>query len=132
MKSKDISEHIPQHFAQIIDVLSVIKKVCSDNSIQVFLVGALARDIMLKYLHNIDKEWRATVDIDLAVNIDGWESYKKLTELLISKYQFESESNIAHRFRYKGTILVDILPYGAVAEKDGSVFLPQNLPVKYL
>lgn len=123
MKSKDISENIPQHFALIIDVLSVIKKVCNENNIQVFLVGALARDIILRYMYNIDKEWRATEDIDLAINIDGWENYKKLTEILISKYQFEPESNITHRFRYKKTILVDILPYGLIAGNDGLLFL---------
>lgn len=131
MKSKDISKNIPQHYAQIVDALSVIKKVSSENSMQVFLIGALARDIILKYQYNIDKEWRATEDIDLAININGWDNYKKLTEILISKYKFEPESNIiAHRFKYKGTILVDILPYGSIAGNDGSVFLPPEFTSK--
>ena len=77
-----------------------------------------------------DREWRATEDIDLAINIDGWENYKKLTEILISKYQFEPESNIAHRFRYKKAILVDILPFGSIAGNDGSLFLPPEFTRK--
>lgn len=130
MKSKDISNKIPQHFAQIIDVLSVIKKVCNENDIQVFLVGALARDIILKYLHNIDKEWRATKDIDIAINIDGWENYKKLIVILTSKYQFEADSNFAYRFKYKETTFVDILPYGLIADNGDSVFLPPEFTSK--
>lgn len=130
MKSKDISKNIPQHFAQVIDVLSVIKKVCSENNILIFLIGALARDIILKYLHNIDKEWRATEDIDLAINIDGWENYKKLTDILTSEYQFRVDSKISHMFYYKETIVIDIIPYGAIAEENNSILLPPEFTRK--
>lgn len=130
MKSKDISKNIPQHFAQIIEILSVTVKVCNENNIQVFLIGALARDIILRYWHNIDKDWLATADIDLAINIDGWDNYKKLKDVLIGEYQFIEDSKISHRLYYKKNIAIDIIPYGEIAEENNLVSFPPKFTRK--
>ena len=57
--------------------------------IRFFLVGASARDLILHYGYGIDVG-RATVDIDLGVQVSNWTEFERLKEELLRIRGFES------------------------------------------
>jgi hypothetical protein len=58
----------------ILDLLENIARVAESLSAPFFVVGATARDIVLKYGYGIETI-RATNDIDLGVQVSGWDQY---------------------------------------------------------
>jgi predicted nucleotidyltransferase len=63
--------------ALISDVRAKVPKV------EILLVGATARDLLLFYAHRI-KAARGTEDIDLAFAVDSWTDFEKLRKSLLS------------------------------------------------
>jgi predicted nucleotidyltransferase len=98
-----------------------LKKVADSSSIPFFVVGASARDFILKHHYGIEPR-RKTGDIDLGVEVASWEQFKALFESLIATGQF---SHTPERQRLRcGTILIDILPFGAITDKDKKISWP--------
>jgi len=91
----------------VVDTLHILKKVADSLSISFFVVGASARDFILKHQYGIEPR-RKTGDIDLGVEVASWEQFKTLFEELISTGQF-SPTPERQRLRC-GTVLIDILP----------------------
>jgi len=105
----------------IVDTLHILKKVADSSSIPFFVVGASARDFILKHHYGIEPR-RKTGDIDLGVEVASWEQFKALFESLIATGQF---SHTPERQRLRcGTILIDILPFGAITDKDKKISWP--------
>jgi len=104
-----------------VDALYTLKKVADSLSIPFFVVGASARDLILKHCYGIDPP-RKTGDIDLGVEVASWEQFRELTELLIATGRFLPTPE-KQRFRY-GTILIDILPFGPIADEDKKIRWP--------
>ena len=57
--------------APLVDVFEAIADVIAARHIHYVVVGATARDMVLSYGHGIASK-RATVDIDLGVEVAGW------------------------------------------------------------
>ncbi|MEO7742461.1 MAG: nucleotidyl transferase AbiEii/AbiGii toxin family protein [Usitatibacter sp.] len=92
--------------------------------IEYFLMGAAARDLMLRYAHNIDAS-RATEDADFAVMVRGWDEYQKLREGLIASGDFAPRPGPAtHRLRHRESLPLDIVPYGGVERRDRTIAWP--------
>ena len=89
-----------------------------------FVVGATARDIILKYGYGIETI-RATNDIDLGVEVSDWAQYTKLREDLVATGEFEPTGE-PQRLRYQGSVLIDIIPFGAIANPDGLFSWPPD------
>ncbi len=105
----------------VVDTLHILKKVADSLSIPFFVVGASARDFILRHHYGIEPR-RKTGDIDLGVEVASWEQFKKLFESLISTGQF-SPTPERQRLRC-GTILIDILPFGAITDEDKKISWP--------
>ncbi|MEK6900945.1 MAG: hypothetical protein AABX37_01235 [Nanoarchaeota archaeon] len=105
------------------DALYAIKKAADSLNIPFFVVGASARDYIFEYCYNI-KTPRMTTDIDLGVEVAGWGQFGKLTDSLLATGRF-SATKEKHRFRF-GTVLVDILPFGAIADAHKRVVWPPD------
>ena len=75
----------------IVDTLHILRKVADSLNIPFFVVGASARDFILKHRYGIEPR-RKTGDIDLGVEVAGWEQFKKLFESLIATGQFSPTS----------------------------------------
>src|SRR4030043_2035959 len=105
----------------VVDTLHILKKVADSLGIPFFVIGAFARDLILKHGYGIEPR-RKTGDIDLGVEVASWEQFKTLFESLIATAQFSLASE-KQRLRC-GTILIDILPFGPITDKDKKISWP--------
>jgi len=104
-----------------LDTLYLLKGISDSLGISFFVVGAFARDLILRQCYGIEPR-RKTGDIDLGVEVASWEQFKKLFESLIATGQF---SHTPERQRLRcGTILIDILPFGSITGKDKKISWP--------
>jgi len=107
----------------IIEVICDIDPIIKYADIQYFLAGATARDIMDKLAGAPSQ--RLTMDIDLAVNINGWDVFYKITDLIVGGGKFHRNSKPMHRFIHKATnIPIDIIPYGSIENKEHEIQWP--------
>ena len=98
---------------------------------EVFVVGAAARDIALRLL-DVTNAPRRTMDLDVAVMLQDWNQYERLTSILLQNH-FE-KAREKQRFYYLGSngrirFEVDIVPFGAIAEEDQVAWPPEGSPV---
>ena len=105
----------------IVEALYILKGIADFLGIPFFVVGAFARDLILKHGYGIEPR-RKTGDIDLGVEVANWEQFEKLKESLIETGQFSLTSE-KHRLRCE-TILIDILPFGPITDKDKKISWP--------
>lgn len=105
----------------VVDTLHILKKVADSLGITFFVVGASARDFILKHQYGIEPR-RKTGDMDLGAEVVTWEQFKMLFESLISTGQF-SPTPERQRLRC-GTVLVDILPFGPITDEDKKISWP--------
>ena len=105
----------------VVDALYSLQKVAGSLGIPLFVVGASARDFILRHHYGIEPR-RKTGDIDLGVDVASWEQFKTFFESLISTGQF-SPTPEKQRLRC-GTILIDILPFGAITDEDKKISWP--------
>jgi len=92
--------------------------------IDILLVGATARDLLLFSAHGI-KAARGTEDIDLAFALASWSHFEKVRKLLLSSDKFQSHRSGAHRLLYQDTV-VDIIPFGELESADRTISWPPN------
>lgn len=92
------------------------------------VVGATARDMVYHAAFGLPIK-RATADIDFAINIDTWDTFKAITTSLVEDHGF-SRTKSEHRLvRPVSNLWIDIIPFGAIADKDGKYRWP-NEPEK--
>src|SRR4030042_4373399 len=116
----DLSGKIDQ---QTVAALSVIRKIADSLSIPFFVVGASARDIILKYCYRIETPTMPR-DIDLGVEVADWEQFDQLRESLLSTSKFSS-TQVRHRLRFD-SVLIDIVPFGAITDEKGGIGWPPD------
>jgi predicted nucleotidyltransferase len=104
-----------------IDVLQAIKEAADSLSIAFFVVGAAARDIILEHCYNV-KPHRATLDVDLGVEVADWDQFNELSKTLISTGKF-SDTKEPQRLLYNKSP-VDIVPFGPIVNEDKKVSWP--------
>lgn len=102
----------------------MISRKADESAVPFFVVGATARDVILKQGYDISTI-RATRDIDVGVQVESWEAYEKLRESLFSTRVF-SPAREPQRLLYRDVTPVDIVPFGAIAKPDQSVSWPPD------
>lgn len=105
----------------LIDLLRQLNHTFSRIGSDFFVIGATARDIILRVLANTSAR-RKTKDLDIAIAVTGWDKYNEICQALIAD-GFEKSTHQAQRF-YFGDYEVDIVPYGAVAKADDNIYWP--------
>jgi len=118
---EDLSEKIGK---TSVSILREIEEVTTRLDVPFFVVGATARDIILEHQFDI-KSGRATIDIDIGVFISGWDQFEALQDELIRSSRF-SPSRQKQRLIYDGYFPVDIIPFGAIEDEDGSITWPPD------
>lgn len=108
----DLSGKIDQ---QTVTTLSIVKKVADALHIPFFIVGASARDFILKHCYGIESR-RMTMDIDIGVEVASWEQFNKLTESLLSTPKISSVTK-PQKFRCDSNFF-DIIPFGKITDKN--------------
>jgi predicted nucleotidyltransferase len=119
-KLLDLSERT-EHFG-IIPALQAVSQAAASLNISFFIVGAVARDLILQF-YRIQLR-RGTSDLDLGVRVSSWDEYDKLIDHLIDKFGFERLKQI-HKISFKGTEL-DIIPFGDLSDENGKIHWPKQ------
>jgi predicted nucleotidyltransferase len=121
----DVRGKLPQ---ELTDVYREVQNVGKALQLETFVVGAMARDLVL--VHGFDARLeRGTRDIDFAVQVRDWNAFEKLAEGLIAT-GFTKAERLAHRFylEQEGSLKweVDIVPFGGVADDAGNIKWPPD------
>ena len=117
----DISPKIDRAIAT---VLADLAEIATDSDIEFFVVGAMARDMLLDYGFGIEAG-RATRDIDLGIRVADWEEVERLVNLL-EEGKWHCREQQLHRLVHKSGIPVDLIPFGAIESDDGSIRWPPH------
>jgi len=107
----------------LVEVLRGVSREASSLGILFFVVGAAARDIVLEYCHAI-RPARGTRDLDIGVEVAGWDEFQKLSDALVATGRFEATREL-HRLK-SGSFLVDIVPFGGVSPDGKSIVWPPD------
>lgn len=112
----------------IMAIYEQIARVAKAQGVEFFIVGATARDLVLHHGYGIEVR-RATRDIDLAVQVSNWDEFQNLKDSLIATGEF-ADTKMTQRLQYRESIPVDIVPFGAITEADGSINWPPNFATR--
>jgi len=104
-----------------IAAIKEIKKITDSLKIPFFIVGALARDIIMEYFYEI-KAPRMTMDIDLGIRVSSWNQFDQLINTLELSGDFKKLKE-RHRVIYKD-IIIDIVPFGSISDKNEKISWP--------
>lgn len=107
-----------------VSVLSQVLKVTSEERLQIFIVGATARDILLESTYGISPK-RATIDIDIAVLLESWSQFDRVKKALIQNPDFEPGRE-TQRLIFRGRLPLDLVPFGKIAGKDDQLEWPPD------
>ncbi len=106
--------------------LAALADACRSHDIPFFLVGALARDILLHHLRGVERSPRLTRDIDIAVGVVSWHRFDRLRETLSIQHDFRA-IRAPHRLESSEGLLVDIIPFGDVEDARHAVRWPPEM-----
>ena len=104
-----------------IDVIKEIKKIADSLGIPFFIIGALARDIIMEYFYKI-KVPRMTSDIDLGIKVSNWEQFEELINKIKLTNKFKKLQE-KHRVIYNN-IMIDIVPFGGISDDNERISWP--------
>ena len=93
--------------------------------IDILLVGAMARDLLLFYAHEI-KATRATEDIDFAFALASWSHFEELRASLLSSELFRPHPRGLHKLSHRSGVEVDLIPFGGLENADGTISWPPH------
>ena len=105
-------------------VLEELIPVFEQRGITFYLIGAVARDIILDI--NNEKSNRVTMDLDIAIAVDHWEDFENLSEDIIALPNFTKDAQQQQRFLYKEKFQVDIVPYGGIKDQNDKIYWPPD------
>ena len=107
--------------SSLVEVLREVNQVATALGIRFFVVGAMARDIVLEYCHAL-RPARGTRDLDIGVEVAGWAEIQRLSDGLVATGKFTATREL-QTFR-SGMFRVDIVPFGRIAEGRGKISWP--------
>lgn len=116
-----------------VSIVSEMKKAVAELGVEVFLVGAAARIILLEHVYN-QNIGRATRDIDFAFAVEDWDQFALIKKRLLSNHQFGEVKNVAHRLRYTQKesniqFEVDLIPFGGIEDDNSVIAWPPELDI---
>ena len=105
---------------EISEMLSALERGFQKFDIDFYLVGAVARDVWMNAINNIDPR-RTTDDIDFAVLINDKGTYEALQEYLIQKEGFHPYKGNSFVLIWKDKSEVDLLPFSLIESENAMV-----------
>lgn len=107
------------------NLLKALNSFFDNINVDFYVIGATARDIILSNLHDLTPD-RKTDDLDIAIAISDWSQFQSIEENLPKIEGFTKSIEQKQRFIYKEIYVVDIVPFGDVAEDDGNIYWPPD------
>lgn len=117
------------HQSELVPLAQVVRSlqgVALPMAADFFLIGAAARDLMLRYGHNIEPV-RQTEDVDFAVMLQDWDIFAALRTALIECGEFSERAGPSiHRLRHQSGLPLDIVPFGDIERADRTIAWPPD------
>jgi predicted nucleotidyltransferase len=116
-----------------LSVIREIHKAAEQLGFEVFIVGAIARIILLEYVYGLSAG-RTTSDIDFAFAAEDWEQFKKIKNYLIEHSYFRESQKQVHKLFFKSPewefeFEVDLIPFGEIESKPNTIKWPPDMSV---
>lgn len=116
-----------------LSVIREIQKVAISLEIEVFIVGAVARIILLEYVFGLSAG-RTTTDIDFAFAAENWEQFKKIKSHLLENSNYRESSKQAHKLFFKSPdcefeFEIDLIPFGEIEFQPNTISWPPDMSV---
>ena len=109
-------------------VIREVKNAITDLGLDVFLVGATARIILLENVFGLHTG-RATRDVDFAFSVENWDQFQAIKDRLTSTSAFEEAGRVAQRLIYEPAnehykCIVDLIPFGGLENSPNTIAWP--------
>ena len=110
--------------------LQALHNCVSKLGLELYVVGATARDIMMKMLDESPSK-RETRDLDVAIALSDWSQFDNLSQELLANHFHKGKPK--QKFYYKGEqhendYEVDIVPFGDIADDEVILWPPDGTP----
>lgn len=105
----------------LVKMLRVVDQAATTLNIRFFVIGAMARAIVLEYCYGI-QPGRTTRDLDIGVEVAGWDEFQQLFTKLVATGEFVETSN-PHGLRTDFCQL-HIVPFGAISSDRRTITWP--------
>lgn len=114
-------------------VIREVKNAITDLGLDVFLVGATARIILLENVFGLHTG-RATRDIDFAFAVENWDQFQAIKDRLTSTSAFEEAGRLAQRLIYEPAnerykCIVDLIPFGGLENNPNTIAWPPDMSI---
>ena len=111
-------------------VLEELIPVFEEAGIKFYIIGAVARDIILELYD--EKSKRGTMDLDIAIAINDWSAFDVLATQIVSLPNFTKDTKQQQKFLYKSNFEIDIVPYGGIKNQNDKYHFKSNDTYSYL
>ncbi len=116
-----------------LEVLRQFDRVARELALDYFVVGAMARDILLTGVFGLSAG-RATRDVDLAVAVEGWLQFEAIKVRLVGTGAFVSDERVAQRLYHRVAserrgYPLDLIPFGGVELPGNEIAWPPDRSV---
>ena len=113
-----------------LEVLRQVDRVVRELALDYFVVGAMARDILLNGVFGLSAG-RATRDVDLAVAVEGWPQFEAIKVRLVGTGAFVSDERAAERLYHRPASAgrgypLDLVPFGGVERPGNKIAWPPD------
>lgn len=105
-------------------VLEELIPVFEEAGIKFYIIGAVARDIILELYD--EKSKRVTMDLDIAIAINDWSAFDVLATQIVSLPNFTKDTKQQQKFLYKSNFEIDIVPYGGIKNQNDKIYWPPD------
>lgn len=114
-------------------VIRAVKNAATDLGLDIFLVGATARIILLENVYGLHTG-RATHDIDFAFAVENWDQFQALKSRLTSISGFEEVRGEAQRLTCQPAsverrFVVDFIPFGGLESSRNTIAWPPDMSI---
>jgi predicted nucleotidyltransferase len=110
------------------DTLRPVTARAAELRIAWLLIGAAARDLILGHLRGMPAS-RATLDVDVAIQVETWEEYGALRKSLVEKDGARAHPRKRQRLVFPGGDQIDLVPFGSIEEHGEIAWPPDSNPV---
>lgn len=114
-------------------VIGEIRQAAKELGVPVFIVGAVARIILLENVHGL-QSGRATTDVDFAFALESWEQFQAIKNLLLESPSFNASEQLPHRLYFRAPGLehsykVDLIPFGGIETSQNTIAWPPDMAI---
>ncbi|CAN5917375.1 hypothetical protein BH11BAC7_BH11BAC7_15030 [soil metagenome] len=110
----------------ILSMLGEIETVFKKNGVDYYFAGAFARDLHFS-AKRIDKQFRRTNDIDIAICLNDEGQFQKIVRDLTSTGSFVQIDNEPIKFIFKSQIEIDLIPFGKIETENRETVLTKPM-----